>query len=334
MEFTIHFTAFHDFNESTRSLLDFTFPILKHESLDDFDAICWLHNEDSIIIGVALCNHTKGMVSFSKIVCTDEYDEKPFLLLITKWFKNRVHICMISSDEFQYKRFSGMLFPSSYMPLRCYLVYPSFSVLPPIPEEPVTELHQVVEPIQDDELISELSVLESRPDTIKPEPESNTRCVTPDNTTEIIVIDDDDDVVEPAPKKLKTTHGCADVYCSPYKTLEGKVVGRGVIATRKIEKDEKVCEFPGKKIKFSESHLYNSRIRLSKNYVLGCDVPITDIVTMVNTANGLVCPTTGRILSNRDNNCKLVIEKNTAYISTTRNINKDEELFFPYYVKY
>lgn len=328
MEFTIHFTAFHDFNESTRSLLDFTFPILKHESLDDVDAICWLHNEENIIIGVALCNHTKGMVSFSKIVCTDEYDEKPFLLLIIKWFKNRIQICMNSSDEFQYKRFSGMLFPSRYMPLRCYLAYPSFTVLS---EGPVVERHPVVEPIQEEELISELSVLESRPDTIKQEPNPNTRCVTPDNT-ENIVIDDDDS--EPAPKKLKTTHDCADVYISPYKTLDGKLVGHGVIATRKIEKDEKVCEFAGKKIKFSESHLFNSRIRLSKNYVLGCDVPITDIVTMVNTANGLVCPTTGRILSNRDNNCKLVIENNTAYISAIRNINKNEELFFPYYVKY
>jgi hypothetical protein len=307
--------------------LDFTFPILKHESLDDVDAICWLHNEDSIIIGVALCNHTKGMVSFSKIVCKDNYDEKPFLLLIIKWFKNRVQICMISSDETQYKRFSSMLFPSSYMPLRCYLAYPSFSVLS---EEPVAELHPVVEPIQEEELISELSVLESRPETIKQEPKSNPRCVTPDNT-EIIVINDDDS--EPAPKKLKTTHACADVYHSPYKTLDGKLVGRGVIATRKIEKDEKVFVFPGKKIKFSESHLYNSRIRLSKNYVLGCDVPITDIVTMVNTADGLVCPTTGRILSNRDNNCKLVIENDISYISAIRNINKNEELFFPYYVK-
>jgi len=330
MEFTIHFTAFHDFNESTRSLLDFTFPILKHESLDNFDAICWLHNEDNIIIGVALCNHTKGMVSFSKIVCTDEYDEKPFLLLITKWFKNRVQVCMIPSDEFQYKRFSGMLFPSSYMPLRGYLAYLSFSVLLCITEEPVAVLQPVIEPIQDDELISELSVLESRPETIKQELETNTRCVTPDNTENIVI---DDDHVEPAPKKLKTTHACADVYHSPYKTLDGKLVGSGVIATRKIEKNEKVFEFPGKKIKNSESYLYNSRIRLSKNYVLGCDVPNTDIVTMVNTANGLVCPTTGRILSNRDNNCKLVIEKDTAYISAIRNINKNEELFFPYYVK-
>ena len=329
MEFTIHFTSFHDFNESTRSLLDFTFPILKHESLDDFDAICWLHNEDNIIIGVALCNHTKGKISFSKIVCTDNYDEKSFLLLIIKWFKNRNQICMISSDETQYKRFSGMLFPSSYMPLRCYLAYPSFSVLSSITEEPVAELHTVVEPVQEEELMSELSLLESRPETIKQEPKA--RCVTPDNTENIVI---DDDHVEPAPKKLKTTHACADVYNSPYKTLEGKVVGRGVVSTRKIEKNEKVFEFPGKKIKISESYLYNYRIRLSKTYVLGCDVCSSDLVTMVNTANGLVCPKTGRILSNKDNNCKLVIEKNTAYISATRSIHKNEELFFPYYVKY
>jgi len=238
---------------------------------------------------------------------------------------------MISSDETQYKRFSSLLFPSSYMPLRCYLAYPSFSVLPPIPEEPVAVLQPVIEPTQDEELISELSVLESRPETIKQELEPKARCVTPDNT-EIIVIDDTDDD-EPAPKKLKTTHGCVDVYCSLYKTLEGKVVGRGVVSTRKIEKNEKVFEFPGKKIKISESYLYNYRIRLSKTYVLGCDVCSSDLVTMVNTANGLVCPKTGRILSNRDNNCKLVIEKDTAYISATRNINKNEELFFPYYVK-
>lgn len=108
-----------------------------------------------------------------------------------------------------------------------------------------------------------------------------------------------------------------------------------MIAKYSIKANTKLCEFKGKKMSKKKSKKYNFRVRLSKDYVLCCDdyalcEPSQCIASMINTANGLVCPYSGRILSSEDNNCRLSIVDSRAFIYSIREIHKNEELFFPY----
>lgn len=82
----------------------------------------------------------------------------------------------------------------------------------------------------------------------------------------------------------------------------------------------------------------NYTIRLKKDNYLSCknnafSVPIKCIASMVNTANHLICPLTRKLLSSKDNNCQLVVRGNGAYLIASRNIEANEELFFPYNFK-
>lgn len=128
------------------------------------------------------------------------------------------------------------------------------------------------------------------------------------------------------------------IYRSNYETIHGESIGYGVIAKNPIKANTKLCEFKGKKLSVKKSKNYKFRVHLSKNCILCCDdyalcEPSQCIASMINTANGLVCPYSGRVLGSEDNNCRLSIVDSRAFIYSIREIHENEELFFPYNFK-
>lgn len=88
-------------------------------------------------------------------------------------------------------------------------------------------------------------------------------------------------------------------------------------------------------MKLNQSYKYKFRVHLNEDYVLCCDdnalcEPSKCIASMINTANGLICPYSGRILGSDDNNCRLSVVDGRAFIYSSRRIYENEELFFPY----
>jgi SET domain-containing protein len=135
-----------------------------------------------------------------------------------------------------------------------------------------------------------------------------------------------------------STSSVIQMYRSQYETINGESIGYGVIAKYPIKANTKICEFKGKKMSKKKSKNYKFRVHLNKDCVLCCDdyalcEPSQCIASMINTANGLVCPYSGRILSSEDNNCRLSIVESRAFIYSIREIYKNEELFFPYNFK-
>jgi hypothetical protein len=60
-----------------------------------------------------------------------------------------------------------------------------------------------------------------------------------------------------------------------------------------------------------------------------CEPPICK-ASMVNTANNLICPDSGKHLTTANNNCRISVSKRKAYLFTTRMIHPNEELLVPY----
>ena len=126
------------------------------------------------------------------------------------------------------------------------------------------------------------------------------------------------------------------VIQSKYVNKNGERIGRGLVTINPIELGEHIIDFQGEVTNINVHDNYT--IRLKKDNYLSCksnafSVPIKCIASMANTANHLICPVTGKMLSSKDNNCQLVVRGNGAYLIASRNIEANEELFFPYNFK-
>jgi hypothetical protein len=120
---------------------------------------------------------------------------------------------------------------------------------------------------------------------------------------------------------------------SRYRTLNGDSLRRGLFAKRYIPDNTRIAEFRGE----IKQQLYHPgyTIKINKRKFIDCysnakSEPPICIASMANTANNLICPDTGKILTTSNNNCRISISKGKAFIFTSRFIRPDEELLVAY----
>ena len=106
MNFYIEFTSsFYENNDKiSLTLLDTKFP----SSIVNIHAICWLYDEeDDEVLGVVLCKHDIDDLVLYKLSCFDEYDEKPFIILIRQHVGNDKRVILQTTAN-DYDRLSKM----------------------------------------------------------------------------------------------------------------------------------------------------------------------------------------------------------------------------------
>lgn len=109
MEYYIKFTPFYDYNDNVFTSLSTKFPSLREEQLVNIQAICCLYNEDNEIIGVVLCKHETEVLVLQNLFCLDNYDEKPFIMLICQYVGNGKCI-ILQTNEKEYDRLNSKPF--------------------------------------------------------------------------------------------------------------------------------------------------------------------------------------------------------------------------------
>lgn len=102
-----------------------------------------------------------------------------------------------------------------------------------------------------------------------------------------------------------------------------------------FQKKEFICEYNGTIVEGEIINKNNYTIKLAKKKYLDCynaiiSEPYQCFAATINTARNLKCPTTGEILSSKNNNCKMKISKNRVRVYATKNIEAGEELFIAY----
>lgn len=126
-----------------------------------------------------------------------------------------------------------------------------------------------------------------------------------------------------------------EVYQSPYRSLKGHFIGRGVRTKILIRKGAFICSYNGTITEILNNQHRPYVIQLSKRSYLDCYYnatakPTNCIASMINTANRLVDPKTKARLDSKKNNCELRFQPTAVYVYALRDIQVGEELLVAY----
>jgi len=114
---------------------------------------------------------------------------------------------------------------------------------------------------------------------------------------------------------------------SPILVRNSNVHGRGVFATRRIEKGERIIEYLGERISHAEA---DRRYELKEANDSHTFLFIVDSKTVIDAG---VDGNDARFFNHScDPNCESVVEKRRVYIEATRSIAPGEELTYDYQI--
>ena len=126
-----------------------------------------------------------------------------------------------------------------------------------------------------------------------------------------------------------------EIYPSPYRSLKGHFIGRGVRTRIFIRKGAFICRYNGT-ITDKLNHQHRPYVlQLSNQSYLDCyqnatTKPTKCIASMINTANRLVDPKTKTKLDSKKNNCELRFQPTIVSVYALRDIQVGEELLVAY----
>ena len=126
-----------------------------------------------------------------------------------------------------------------------------------------------------------------------------------------------------------------EIYASPYRSLKGQFIGRGVRTKIFIRKGAFICRYNGTITESLNRQHLPYVVQLSKQSYLDCYdnatiKPTKCIASMINTANRLVDPKTKTKLDSKKNNCELRFQPTIVSVYALRDIQVGEELLVAY----
>ena len=126
-----------------------------------------------------------------------------------------------------------------------------------------------------------------------------------------------------------------EIYPSPYRSLKGQFIGRGVRTKIFIRKGAFICRYNGTITESLNRQHLPYVVQLSKQSYLDCYdnatiKPTKCIASMINTANRLVDPKTKTKLDSKKNNCELRFQPTIVSVYALRDIQVGEELLVAY----